>query len=384
MNLLIIIFTARVLGAEGRGEITYLITCIGLLQVFTGIVGNSVMVFMLTKYQQKEVLIASFFWTLLIVIIAVPLVFVITKLTITNILYFVLLGIIQTGFNNITALYSYQLKFRLLMILKIIQPLILIALIFTISSFKKLNINIYWQLLIISYLPHFGFLLFETFKKSQKVSFNSLKIITQHFLKLGGLNQLNYLMQFASYRFAVLVIMRMLSVKEVGVFGLWLTVTDSIWLIPIGLANVNMAYATKSDYGIKNILQYILIAIAISTGLIITVLLIPNDFFVWLLGKDFTELKSLILISSPVIILFTINIIIAYFFSAKGLIKYNTISSGLGFIAIISLTSLITAHFGLKGAVMSNCISYFISIVTTLILFYRNSNQFNSNSIPIN
>src|SRR6476659_460865 len=104
MNLLIIIFTARILGAEVRGEITYLITCICLLQVFTAIVGNSVMVFMLTKYQQKEVLISSFFWTLFIAVIALPLVFIITKLTITNILYFVLLGIIQTGFNNLTAL----------------------------------------------------------------------------------------------------------------------------------------------------------------------------------------------------------------------------------------------------------------------------------------
>lgn len=384
MNLLIIIFTARILGAEGRGEITYLITCIGLLQVFTAIVGNSVMVFMLTKYQQKEILISSFLWTLFIAVIALPFVFFITKLSITNLLYFVLLGIIQTGFNNLTALYSYQLKFRLLTILKIIQPLILLILIFAMSTFEILNTNIYWQLLIISFLPHFGFLLFETFRKNQKITFHSLMVITKHFLKLGGLNQLNNLMQFASYRFAVLIIMRMLSVKDVGIFGLWLTVTDSIWLIPVGLANVNMAYATKSNYSVKSILKYILASLAVSLSLIITILLIPNDFFVWLLGKDFTALKSLILISSPVICLFTINIIIANFFSAKGLIKYNTISSGLGFISITSITALLTAQFGLKGAVMSNCISYFISIVVTLILFYRNSSQFNSNSIPIN
>ncbi|MBU0696305.1 MAG: hypothetical protein KKE39_07235, partial [Bacteroidetes bacterium] len=139
-----------------------------------------------------------------------------------------------------------------------------------------------------------------------------------------------------------------------------------------------------SNYSVKSILKYILASLAVSLSLIITILLIPNDFFVWLLGKDFTALKSLILISSPVICLFTINIIIANFFSAKGLIKYNTISSGLGFISITSITALLTAQFGLKGAVMSNCISYFISIVVTLILFYRNSSQFNSNSIPIN
>nr|MBC7611568.1 hypothetical protein [Pseudopedobacter sp.] len=371
INLLIIAITARVLGAEGRGEITYLLTCIGLLQIFTAIVGNSVMVFMLTKYRQKEVLLVSFIWTLSIVAISILFVGFTTNLSIINIIYFAVLGFVLTSFNNLTTLYSYQLKFRRLTILKVIQPVFLIGLIFSFSFFKPLNLNIYWLLFIISYVPHFIILLFETFERKQLVSKSSINTVAFDFLKLGGLNQINNLMQFASYRFAVLLIMKLLSIKDVGVFGLWLTVTDAIWLIPKGLANVNMAYATKVNYQRKHIFRYTIISMFLSASLIITILVIPNSIYVWVLGKDFVELKQLIIFSSPVIVLFTINLIIAYYFSAKGLIKYNTLSSGLGFLVIISFSYYLIKQNGLQGAVLANCLSYSISIITTLFLFFR-------------
>jgi O-antigen/teichoic acid export membrane protein len=384
INLLIIVITARILGAEGRGKITYLITCIGLLQIFTAIIGNSVMVYMLTKYQQKEVLLVSFIWTLIIVIISIPIVVFTTNLSIINIIYFAVLGIVLTSFNNLTTLYSFQLKFRWLTILKIIQPVFLIGLIFSFSFFEQLNLNIYWLLFIISYAPHVIILLFETFKRKQIISEINSKTLVFDFLKLGGLNQINNLMQFVSYRFAVLLIMKLLSVKDVGVFGLWLTVTDAIWLIPKGLANVNMAYATKVDYQLQHIFRYTLISILLSASLITGILVIPNSFYMWILGKDFEQLKELIFMSSPLIVLFTINLIIANYFSAKGLIKYNTLSSGLGFLMIISFSYYLIKRNGLQGAVLANCLSYSISIITTLFLFFRKRKQFNLDSAPIN
>lgn len=384
LNLLIIIFTARTLGASGRGEITYLLICLGLLQIFTSIVGNSVMIFMLTKHQRQDVLLGSFIWTGLVVILSFPLVYFLSDLNLEKILYFLILGVLQTSFNNLITFYSAQFKFKTLVLVRLFQPIVFFALILINYYTNKLTVNLYWTLLIISYLPHFILLLIETFKRFFLVSCMSLRSTILDFLKLGGLGQFTNLMQFSSYRFAVLIIAKTLGMKDVGIFGLWLSVTDAIWLIPGGLATVNMSYAAKDNYKLKNIYKYILTSIAISSMLIVVVLIIPNNLYILLLGKDFTQLKSLIIYSSPIVILFTINIIVAYYFSAKGLIKYNTLSSGLGCLSILIITVFLTNKFELMGAVLANCLSYAITLIVTIFLFFRHKKQFNSNSIPIN
>jgi O-antigen/teichoic acid export membrane protein len=384
LNLLIIIFTAKTLGSLGRGEITYLIICVGILQIFTSIVGNSVMIFMLTRHKKHDVLFGSLIWTLIITFISIPFVYYFTTLDFKSIQYFLILGILQTSFSNLITFYSFELKFKFIILLKVAQPILFIFLIIGFYFLDKFNLSLYWTLLIVSFLPHFILFLIETLKNRYLITFSTLKVMMVDFLKLGGLGQFTNLMQFASYRFAVLIIAKTLGMNSVGVFGLWLSVTDAIWLIPMGLATVNMSYATKVGYELRNIYKHIIISVTISFFLILGILIIPNELYIYLLGKDFTQLRGLIIYSSPVVILFTINIVVAYYFSAKGLIKYNTLSSGLGFVAIIALTYYLTNNFGLLGAVSANCISYSFSILTTLYLFLKHKKQFNLDSAPLN
>ncbi len=384
LNLLIIIFTARILGALGRGEITYLIIYLGILQIFTSIVGNSVMIFMLTKHSKQNVLFASLSWTVFTILISIPVIYYFTPLKGQSIFYLAFLALFQTSFSNLISFYSSELKFRLITILKAIQPMTLLLLIAIFRNYYTFNISFYWILLLLSFFPHFVLFLKEVAKNFKIITYVETKSTVFDFLKLGGLGQFTNLMQFASYRFAALIIAKTLNMSNVGIFGLWLSVIDAVWLIPIGLATVNMSYAAKKDYKPELVWKYILISITISFVLILLIIALPNQLYVYLLGKDFTELKSLIILSSPVVVLFTINIIIAYYFSAKGLIKYNTIASGSGFIAILLVTSYLTSKFGLRGAILANCISYTISILTILFLFLRYKKRLNLQSVSNN
>ncbi len=381
LNLLIIVFTARTLGAAGRGEITYLIICVGILQIFTSVVGNSVMIFMLTKHNRQNVLLASLIWTVLTVICAVPFLYYFSSFSPFSIVVFLLLGLLQTSFTNLITFYSSVLKFKSITFLKAVQPTLFLCLFFIFYLNQNINVHIYWILLIVSFFPHFLLFLFETSKKVTSVTIDSLKLTVVDFLKLGGLGQFTNLMQFASYRFAVLIIAANLGMESTGVFGLWLSVTDAIWVVPIGLATVNMSYAAKNNYNLANLNRYILISVGLSFLLVLVILVMPNSFYVMMLGKDFVALKALIAFSSPVVVLFTINILIAYYFSAKGLIKYNTISSALGLIAILVSVHYLTSNFGLKGAILANCISYTISIAATVFLFIRFRRQLEKQTV---
>lgn len=384
INLIIVIFTARILGAVGRGEITYFVTCLGILQILTSVVGNSVMVFMLTKHHKGNVLISSLIWTLTIVIACFPFLIFLNIVSKAFIFYFLILAIFQTSFNNILALFSSELKFKSLAAFRVLQPLFLIVLILIFYNFFKFNLNLYWKFLIISYMPFFFIYCRESFYNLKFINKNAIKSTFYDFLKLGGLNQFTFLMQFLSYRFAVFVIAKFLNIDSLGVFGMWLTFTDALWLIPISLATVNMAYAAKPDYQLKIIYKFIALAIAIPLTIILVFSLIPNSIFILVLSKDFSQVKSLILYSAPAIILFSINLIMAYFFSAKGLIKYNTLSSGIGFVSILSTTYLFTTKYGLIGAVLSNSLSYFLTVLVTIVIFYNKFYKLNPYRIPLN
>jgi O-antigen/teichoic acid export membrane protein len=234
-------------------------------------------------------------------------------------------------------------------------------------------------MLIVSFVPSFIIICFETLKHLKKnIRFIEIKNVCVSFLKLGGLNQFNNLMQYGSYRFGIWTISNELGIKEVGVFGLWLTVCDAIWLIPIALATVNQAYAAKPNYSLNQLNKYLLIAVCISATILGIAICLPQTFYIYVLGSDFLHLKNLIMLSCPILIAFSITIMYAYYFSAKGLIKYNTLSSGLGFITILLSTSYLTDKLELRGAVLANCISYTVSVLTTVFLFFRHKRQLKS------
>lgn len=384
INLIIVVFTANVLGASGRGEITYLLTCLGVLQILTSIVGNSVMIYMLTKHDKGNVLIASSVWTIFIILISIPFIYSFDLIAKPLIGYFLILALFQTCLANLIAYYSSELKFKKLSTIRILQPFTLIILILISYKFLKFDLNRYWEFLIISYLPFVFLYGKECDDKIKYVTIKSLKYVLCDFLKLGSLNQLTYLMQFLSYRFSVLVVAKLLDINSVGVFGMWLTIIDALWLIPIGLATVNMTYAAKKNYQLNLIYRFIGIAMVIPLVIIIVFSIIPNSIFILVLSKDFSQVKSLVLISAFSVLLFTSNLIIAYFFSAKGLIKYNTLSSGVGFISIICTTYFLTDKYGLIGAVLSNSLSYFLTVVMTFIIFYYKFYKHNKVIVPVN
>ena len=379
-NLVVLILSARILGAEGRGEITYLLFYCGFIQIFTGVVGNSVMIFMLTKLEENSVLVISFIWTFFIALIVSPFLFYYDEFIESRIFLFLGITILQSLFNNLTALFSAKIQIQKLVFIKISQPLILILLLVSNSG---LDAKLFLTFLIISYLPSLVILTKLTFWENYKFNFSTLKSSFLIFIRLGALNQLNYLMQYGCYRYAIWIIADKSNLSNVGVFGLWVTLVDALWLIPISIATINQTYMAKNQENKMN-MNLCFISAGITLILLVIALVIPLSVYQLFLGKDFNEIKHLLLISSPAIIFFTFSITLAYYFSAKGKIIYNTISSGVGFFVIILLSKLLIGKYGLIGAVLTNSISYSLTTVVIIYLYKRYNRQSNNKACVSN
>ena len=72
INFLLVILSVRYLGASGRGEISFFITILATIQLFSEIVNGPTIVYLSTRLSIKKQLTASFLWALSISVWAIP------------------------------------------------------------------------------------------------------------------------------------------------------------------------------------------------------------------------------------------------------------------------------------------------------------------------
>ena len=97
--------------------------------------------------------------------------------------------------------------------------------------------------------------------------------------------------------------------------------------------------------------------------------LLPQSLYVFIFGKEFKEIKTIILLSSPGVLSISTTSVIAYFFSALGRVKFNTISSCIGLLVIMASSLMLISSLGINGAAIANALS-FLATSTSLIYFY--------------
>ncbi|MFI5218515.1 MAG: lipopolysaccharide biosynthesis protein, partial [Bacteroidia bacterium] len=104
---------------------------------------------------------------------------------------------------------------------------------------------------------------------------------------------------------------------------------------------------------------------------LLLLLVLPSAFFVWMLGNDFTGLKSLLPWLAPGILMLVINIIISHYYSGSGKPVMALIGSGAGFVITLCAGYVLIPTIGLKGAAITATLSYFISSVLLLVIFMK-------------
>ena len=366
ISLVILIYTSNKLGAEGRGIYTYFITTLALVQLAISIMGNSIMVYMMNKQGSKPILILSTLWAIGISVVSAFVIISIDDFYYNHFWLLFWLNLFQAIFQNICTYLAYLSDFTKLSIIKIIQPLIVLLFLFSTHLNSPIQfLNYVWM----SYFPFVLYFLYVFYSvlKTEKLK-NSLWESFKSYFSLGLLAQATNLMQFTSYRFTVWLLVIYVSFSEIGVFGLWLSFYEMLLIIAVNVAQVNYSYvaAGKKSMNLRKIslLNFLFIVIACAVFFII-----PTHYYELILGKDFNSLKNLMLISAIGIGCLSIAKIYASYFSAKGFIKYNTVASAIGFLVILSISFPLVKNYGLKGAVISNSLSYIATTAVTLFIY---------------
>ena len=122
--------------------------------------------------------------------------------------------------------------------------------------------------------------------------------------------------------------------------------------------------------------------VSLTASLRSVIVLLPTSFYEWVLSKEFSEIKHVMLYMSPGIIFLAAHTILAHYFSGTGQPKYNLYASITGLCFTIPSTLLLVKPFGIDGAAISSSITFAASFTYHWIIFRKQSSARISDLLP--
>jgi O-antigen/teichoic acid export membrane protein len=351
INFLIVVITAYYLGKYARGEISILLVSVSLINIIQGIVGGPSLIYLASKYNNLKLFIYSFIWNFLIALIFS---FIITFL--------------QGGisiFQSLLVGHEQISKHNLIEFSKSIFLILSIGICFLL--FNEKNLDAVYLSYVVSYslaaiigLLYIGkYLSFKNLK-------NNEKLFSEMFM-YGFQNQINNFSQLLNYRYLFYLIEKWKGIEVLGVFSISISIIESVWVICKGIStNLLAKLVNEKDESMKTKFTLNSIKLSLFLSIIATsiILIIPSDFYSFIFGKDFTEVKSHLFPLSITILSFSVLAIISQYYASKGQLIINLRASFLGNIFCIGMGWFLIKSYSVHGAILT------YNVVNLIMMFY--------------
>jgi O-antigen/teichoic acid export membrane protein len=390
-GFLVSIITARMLGVGGRGEFALFITSLNFLSTFFGI-GLSYSILYITSSHKfnlsKTIKTALLISVILLVLCAVLflaehyfgfhfffqnqtiLVNMLLLFTFFHMLINGILGGVMTG----------KLLFRPVQVAGIIVSIINVILYasFFLYVWKSIGDGIPFK----NFITFYSAAVFLPFLINLFLFYRYVKL--ENTPGLLGISEVKYILTYAFIAYAANVF-QFFTIKmdfflvdhfagrnELGIYSLAVNLTRLIYLIPLGITSVMVAYNASDDLErvIKNINKLLRMTAFIVFVVCVTVLLVADIFIPFFYGSDFARSADVFKILLAGMIPLSIVQIFTSFFAGRAKLIYNLSAMVVLFACTLLFDYLLIPRWGITGASWANVIANFITCAY-LVFIYR-------------
>jgi len=377
INFLILFVSARYLGAGSRGEINILVLNITIIQILNEVYTGYSLIYFIPKYNLKKIFITGIGFTFIACSFGNSIFYIIQKqLPGQEWLSFIIsLLVILNTFNCVIILGKE--KIGLYNFLSFLQPLILlIGLLIYIFVLKSYTLESYLWPMLISFCISFP-VSFIAALKLVKAGVSNLSYEHKPIFMYGLICQAGVLMYILSNKYSLYLLP---TKNEVGLYGTASSLIESILIIANGISPVFLAKVVNTGNSERNIKMTLTLSKAsfiLSLFAVSVLFILPNSFFIMLLGKGFGDVKYYMMFYAPGILIMSFISIINNYFSAVGRLKNVLVCNSFGFITTLFLAPVLVKNFGIKGAAITADIAYATTAIAICIVFFR------SNGLPL-
>ena len=374
-NLVLVILSAKLLGAYARGEIALVVLGVSIIGMFQALVGGPSLTYFAAKRNIRSLILSSTWWSLLSAI-SLGLLLGFTGLSPKQ--YTTELVLISAFQGILISQQSYLVgrekvyQYGLLEALRTTVLWSYVTVRFFIFNSRSVEEVLFAYLVANALSVLFGFLLFYRPKEKDSLPAANLNEL----FKYGGEIQLNNLSQLFNYRFVFYLVEKVKGTEALGVFSVAIAVAESLWIICKSIATIQLSRLLNlSDLFQQRKLSLNLAGKSVFLTLIATglVLLIPERVYVLLFGKAFGSIPVLLIYFSPAIILLSYYTILNHFFIARNQNWVNIRAGIVGNALLLVLSKIFIIQYSLAGAAFVYVIAYLgISLYLTFA-FIRKS-----------
>lgn len=369
INFLILILSAKYLGVNTRGEISLFVLNIANIQIINEIYTGYSLVYFVPKFNLKKIFINGLVWTLITTSIS-NLIFYLLNKEIPGFevdMYLLSLIIILNTFNMVNLLAKEKVKTYNL--LSILQPFVLLCgILFFVWVKKDYTFNAYVIPLYISFAIAFAISLISVVKLMKQPDSNT-KFEIRPILENGFFCQLAGWFHLLANRFSLYFFS---TSALIGLYSAASSLIESVWIIATGISPIVLSKISNTgDTAFNRSITLTLAKASLILSLIavLVIYFLPNGLFTYLLGKDFSAIKGIMLWIAPGILCISFSTIISHYFSGLGKLKFIAFCNFTGFVITLVLAPFLINLYGIKGAAIVANASYFVSSTVLFIGF---------------
>jgi len=380
ITLIIMLSITQLLGAEIKGEISLLMLNITLIIMINNFVGGPSLVYLIPRMNLLQIVVPAYLWSVLaaggmtfmlsalgqVSAPYIPVVFIISLIqSFTTVNMMVLLGKERIATHNWLSL---------------LQLFILsVTLLASIVGFNMYTPEGYIIGLYISNTFAFLTSLVAIIPYLKPSGFSGTTKVLRELFHYGFLVQLGSTAQLLNYRLSYYLLEFFASNESsgkilVGIYSTGVQLSESFWLITRSLSMVQYAHiANLKDEEASRQLTVELLKFSFLTVLfmLIPALLIPEEWYTWIVGDEFAQVKSVMYYLAPGILSFSVSGILSHYFAGVGWHRINTYASLIGLFVTVALGTILIREYQVAGAGITASIAYVVITTYQMIVFIR-------------
>jgi O-antigen/teichoic acid export membrane protein len=375
LTLVMVLITARQLGAGNVGTISLIILAVAILQLAGNLVGGGALVYLVPREQLMRIFLPSCAWAVLTSALGTFLLDLLHLVPAGFALHVFFLSMLLSLFTVNFMVLMGQERIRAYNIISVLQVTILFSvLMFLFFGLGKKEVMSYLYGLYASYL--FAFLasliiILPSFRKKDVTG--SGKVIRE-LLRLGSVMQLGNILQFLNYRLSYYFIDFFLNRTAVGVYSVGVQLSESIWLIAKSIHMVQYTRISNEkdgNYAAKLTLNLVKISFVLTMISLALVMLLLYLFFSLIFKPEFQQVPFIMCLLAAGILTFSVSINLSPYFSGMGKPLHNTISAAIGLVFTLGLSILLIRLMKLPGAALAATGSYMATTIYQFVVFVK-------------
>lgn len=364
MNFFTLLLTTNTLGSEVRGEISIIQLAINMIHLISDVVGGPALVYMVPRARLSVLLFTGWSWA----IVSCSVVgFILTQYELMPTTYSseiliasFLLSLNSINLNILLGQERMKAYNALLFLQGGLMFLTMAASIFILNHDHSLP---YLEACFGAYGGTFLLGLYFVLKEKHIPKLTDSRPILIVLFANGFFTQIATLTHQLSIRQNYYYLDNMIHDKKssVGIYSTAISLGEAILLFSASVAAVLMSRVSNeklTEVSRKQTLRLAKLSLAVTIPGILLFVILPPDFYTWLLGKDFSGVHRSFMTIAPGIILVSFGTVFGHFFSGTGRHYMNFLSGIFGLCITLLTVRMLVTTYGVEGAGWSASIAY--------------------------